>query len=63
MKNPNSAREAGAFRVTSTATVVRAKDDTCGPEGATAKGARFFWDRRSHSVEPCQVVRGRVCYE
>lgn len=63
MKNPNSARGAGAFRVTSNATVVRATDDTCGTAHASPCDARFYWDRLSNSVQPMTLHMGRVRYE
>lgn len=55
MKNPNSARGAGAFRVTSGATVVRATDDTQVGARARPNDARFYWDRLSNSVEPLNL--------
>jgi hypothetical protein len=63
MKNPNSARGAGAFRVTSNATVVRATDDTWGTVHATPPEARFYWDRMSNSVQPLALHLGRVWHE
>ena len=63
MKNPNSASGAGAFRVTSTATVVRATDDTSGTAHASPTEARFYWDRLSNSVQPLTLHLGRVRYE
>lgn len=63
MKNPNSARGAGAFRVTSNATVVRATDDTCSTAFASPSDARFYWDRLSNSVQPLTLYLGRVWHE
>ncbi|MCC1494063.1 hypothetical protein [Cognatishimia sp. F0-27] len=63
MKNPNSARGAGAFRVTSNATVVRADDDTQGSYDASPKDARFYWNRRSNSIEPLALHMGSVWHE
>lgn len=63
MKNPNSAGGTGAFRVTSTATVVRATDDTGGNVHASPSDARFYWDRLSNSVQPFALHLGRVRYD
>lgn len=63
MKNPNLARGAGAFRVTSNATVVRATDDTLGAVHASPSNAQYYWDRLSNSVQPLTLCLGRVCHE
>ena len=63
MKNPNTARGAGAFRVTSTATVASSVDATCGTVHARPASARFYWDRLSHSVQPLTLRLGRVWYD
>lgn len=63
MKNPNSARGTGAFRVTSTATVASSVDATSGTAHATPSDARFYWDRLSNSVQPLTLHMGRVRYE
>lgn len=63
MKNPNSAGGAGAFRVTSTATVASPVDATCGTVHASPTEARFYWDRRSNSCERFAIQRGRACHE
>ncbi len=59
MKNPNSAGGAGAFRVTSTATVASPVDATCGTVHASPE-ARFYWDRLSNSVQPLELRKGRL---
>lgn len=63
MKNPNSAGGAGAFRVTSTATVASPVDATCGTVHASPAQARFYWDRSSNSIEPLQIHMGRVRHD
>ncbi len=63
MKNPNSAGGAGAFRVTSNATVVRATDDTRGAAHASPTKARYYWDRRSHSVQRWALQLGTLAHE
>lgn len=63
MKNPNSARGAGAFRVTSTATVASPVDATCGAVHASPTNARFYWDRLSNSVQPLTLRLGRISYD
>ncbi len=63
MKSPNTAGGAGAFRVTSTATVASPVDATCGTAHATPSEARFYWDRLSNSVQPLTLHLGRVCHE
>ena len=55
MKNPNLASGAGAFRVTSTATVASPVDATCGTLHASPTEARFYWDRLSNSVQPLPI--------
>lgn len=63
MKNPNSARGAGAFRVTSTATFASPVDATRGTVQASNSDARFYWDRGSNSYERLSLHLGRVCHE
>ncbi len=63
MENPSTARGAGAFRVTSTATFASPVDDTHGPVRATKSETRFYWDRRSNSVQPLMLHGGRICDE
>ena len=63
MKNPNSARGAGAFRVTSTATLASPVDATFGTPHASPTGARFYWDRLSNSVQPWTFKLGRTWHE
>lgn len=63
MENPSTARGAGAFRVTSTATFASPVDATCGPVRATKSETRFYWDRRSNSVQRLTRHLGRVWHE
>lgn len=63
MKNPNSARGAGAFRVTSDATVVRATDGTCEAAQASPKDGRFYWDGGSNSCERLALYLGRLRHD
>ena len=60
MESPNTARGAGAFRVTSTATVASPVDDTRGADHASPIDARYYWDRRSNSYERLTLHMGRV---
>lgn len=63
MKNPNTACGAGAFRVTSTATVASPVDATCGTVHASPTAARFYWDRFSHSVQPVTLRLGGIWHD
>lgn len=63
MKNPNSARGAGAFRVTSTATVASPVDATCSTVYASPTEVRFYWDRHSNSVQTLILHLGSVRYD
>lgn len=60
MKNPNSARGAGAFRVTSTATLTSPVDDTRGTFHASISDARYYWDRGSNSYERLSLRFGEA---
>ena len=60
MKNPNSARGAEAFRVTSTATVASSIDAMMGTVHATKNERRFRWCGLSNSVQPLRIRKGQV---
>ena len=60
MKNPNSARGAGAFPVTSTATLASTVDATLGRAFATQIERRFHWCKLSNSVQPLKLRKGAV---
>ena len=60
MKNPNSARGAGAFRVTSTATVASPVDAMRGRGHASPPDRRFRWCAASNSVEPLKIRKGMI---
>ena len=60
MKNPNSASGAGAFRVTSTATLTSPVDATFGHAFATEIGRRFRWCNLSNSVQPITIRKGAI---
>ena len=62
MKNPNSASGAGAFRVTSTATLNSSIDATARPPTATDFERRFRWCEHSNSVQPLTLRKGRIDY-
>lgn len=63
MKNPSTARGAGAFRVTSTATLASPVDATLGSVLASLHDVRFYWDRDSNSCERLAFFPGRRWYE
>lgn len=63
MKNPNTARGARAFPVTSDATVVRATNATDGTIHARPTDRRFYWDMPSNSVQTLNLRIGRGCHE
>lgn len=60
MKNPNSARGAEAFRVTSTVTLTSSVDAMSGTVSATKNERRFRWCRLSNSVQPFRTRKGQV---
>jgi hypothetical protein len=60
MKNPNSAGGAGAFPVTSSATLTSTDDATSGPFSATKNERRFHWCKLSNSVQPLKTRNGRI---
>lgn len=60
MKNPNSASGAGAFRVTSTATLNSSVDATSSPQRATQNEQRFRWCGLSNSVQSTTFRIGRI---
>jgi hypothetical protein len=62
MKNPNSASGAGAFRVTSTATLNSTIDATTPLPRPTPNEQRFRWCGLSNSVQPISMSKGRITY-
>lgn len=62
MKNPNSASGAGAFRVTSTATLNSSVDATSRPCPATHFERRFRWCGLSNSVQTLKLRNGGIDY-
>lgn len=62
MKNPNSARGAGAFRVTATATVASPVSATRRPSPARATDRRYYWSTLTHSVEPLRIIKGQLTH-
>lgn len=60
MKNPNSANGAGAFRVTSSATLNSSGDATSGLFFATQNERRFRWCPRSNSIQPLALHKGHI---
>lgn len=63
MKNPSTMGGAGAFRVTSIATLASSVDATRAPTRARKSDARFYWDRASNSVQPLALYLGWVCHD
>ena len=62
MKNPNSASGAGAFRVTSTATLNNPVDATEPTPSATRFERRYRWCDLSNSVQPLTLRKGCIDY-
>jgi hypothetical protein len=62
MKNPNSACGAGAYRVTSTATLNSSVDATMPLLRATKNELRFRWCGLSNSVQPVTLRKGCITY-
>lgn len=63
MEDPNTAQGGvRAFRAASTATVASPVDATCSHDPASPKEARFFWDRRSNSIERVTRHLWRGCH-
>lgn len=60
MKNPNSENGAGAFRVTSSATLNSSGDATSRPFFATHFERRFRWCPCSNSVQPLALRKGCI---
>lgn len=60
MKNPYLASGAGAFRVTSHATLTSTDDATWGLSHATPHGQRYRWCPRSNSFQKLIVKEGRI---
>lgn len=60
MKNPNSASGAGAFRVTSSATLNSSGDATSAQFFATHFDRRLRWCPRSNSIQPYETHKGRI---
>lgn len=62
MKNPNPHQGAGAFPVTSTATLASPVDDTWGLGRATPSGPRFRWCNASNSIQPIKIRKGCITH-
>ncbi len=64
MESPNTTRGGvRAFRGASTATFASPVDATSGHDLASHNDARFYWDRRSNSVERLSLHMGRGWHE
>lgn len=59
MKSPNSQARAGAFRMTSTATLNSPVDAMRG-HGPASPERRFRWCTLSHSVQPLKIRKGTL---
>lgn len=62
MKNPNSACGAGAFPVTSPATLTSTVDATLGLACAMQNERRFRWCALSNSIQPLKLSKGAIAY-
>ena len=63
MKNPRAEMAAGAFRVTSDATLTSPSDATDALTPTRKNERRYFWSNISNACEPLRVRRGTIEHE
>ncbi|SMX24045.1 hypothetical protein BOA8489_02160 [Boseongicola aestuarii] len=63
MKNPNSARGAGAFRVTSDDTLTSPSHATECLFPTRKNDRRYFWSKHTNAYERLTIRKGRIEHE